>query len=198
MPQSTARLSSCLHCGQIQYLPAPLPGHYLTCARCFGRINPASASRNRLSAVFAVCALVFYVPAMMLPMLRIERLGHIQENSLLGGVASLFSQGHGFIALLILFFSVLLPPAKLIALWLLAVNGVRLPKQKALLYHAVELFGRWSMLDVMLVALLVAFVKLSDLLIVTPGHGLIAFAGMVLLNILASLCFSPISIWQQE
>jgi paraquat-inducible protein A len=129
-------------------------------------------------------------------MLYIERLGHASESSLLGGVISLWSQGHWLISSIVLLFSVLLPPLKLIALALLSWRPVALQHfHKALLYRAVEFLGRWSMLDVMLVAILVAFVKLGDLVNIWPGNGLIAFIALVLCSLLASFAFNPKLMW---
>jgi paraquat-inducible protein A len=146
--------------------------------------------------VLAISALMFYPPALLLPMLRIEQFGHTQEAGLLAGVGTLWEQGHWFIGTVVLLFSIALPPLKLIALWLLSTPAI-ISRQhhRALLYHLVELLGRWGMLDVMLVAVLVAFVKLGDMIAIQPGSGLLAFAIMVLLSLLASVTFNPTLLW---
>jgi paraquat-inducible protein A len=142
---------------------------------------------------------MFYIPALWLPLLRIERLGHAHEDSLLSGVTALWGQGYWLIGTVILLFSVVLPPLKLVALWLLcstpAVSGHR---HRAMVYHLVEMLGRWGMLDVMLVAILVAFVKLGDLVSIHAGPGLLAFTLLVLLSLLASFSFNPLLMWEES
>lgn len=142
-------------------------------------------------------ALAFYLPAMVLPMLQLERLGHLHEDSLLAGVTGLWSQGYWFIGTAIFLFSILLPPLKLIMLWILSARaGLLADQHRAIIYHLVEFLGRWSMLDVMLVAILVAFVKLGDLVSIHAGPGLLAFSLLVLLSLLASFTFNPTLMWE--
>ncbi len=135
---------------------------------------------------------------MLLPLLRIDRLGHTHEDSLLSGVTALWAQGYWFIGVVIFLFSVVLPPLKLAALWLLSSTSViSRHHHRAMVYHLVELLGRWGMLDVMLVAILVAFVKLGDLVNIHAGPGLLAFVVLVLLSLLASFSFNPLLMWEE-
>jgi paraquat-inducible protein A len=190
------QLYGCYCCGLVQLVPRHSAEDDVLCRRCQSRLTPAPAHRNRLTQAFTLSALVFYIPAMLLPMLYIERLGHATESSLLGGVITLWSQGHWLVSTIVLLFSVLLPPLKLIALALLSWHPLVLQhSHKALLYRSVEFLGRWSMLDVMLVAILVAFVKLGDLVNIQPGNGLIAFIALVLCSLLASFAFNPKLMW---
>ncbi len=193
------KLSSCHCCGLVQTLPPVPAGHKAVCGRCGTVLKQADPRRNDWAAALAAAALAFYVPAMLLPMLRVERLGHVHEDSLLSGVVALWSQGYLLIGTVIFLFSVVLPPLKLLTLWLLA-GRARLTghRHRAIMYHAVELLGRWGMLDVMLVGVLVAFVKLGDLVKIHAGMGLIAFAVLVLLSLLASLAFNPKMMWEEE
>jgi paraquat-inducible protein A len=132
-------------------------------------------------------------------MLRLEQLGHVREDSLVAGVITMFSEGYWFIGSLIFLFSVVFPPVKLIALGVLSFQSSRTARpHHARVYRAVELLGKWSMLDVMLVALLVAFVKLGDLIDISPGHGVIAFAMMVFLSLLSGLLFNPRQMWSER
>lgn len=148
--------------------------------------------------MLAASALAFYVPAMMLPLLRIERLGHMHEDSLLSGVITLWSEGYWLVGAVVFVFSVLLPPLKLVALLALSSRpAVSRHRQRALVYRLVERLGRWGMLDVLLVALLVAMVKLGDLVNIYPGQGLTAFIALVLLSLVAGLMFNPQLMWQE-
>jgi paraquat-inducible protein A len=152
-----------------------------------------------LSASLAISALLLYVPATTLPMLRIEQLGHRHEDSLLSGVAALFAQDYWLVGTVVLLFSVILPPLKLAALLVLAsAPATSADRLRAALFRAVESLGRWGMLDVMLVAILVAYVKLGDLVSIEAGPGLLAFTLLVLLSLLASMSFNPHMMWNES
>ncbi len=198
MSISFPKLISCHCCGLVQRLPPLTHRQKSICYRCATPLTHSTTSRNHWAAALAVSALAFYLPAMLLPMLRIEQLGHRHEDSLLSGLIALFSQGYWFVASIVLLFSVLLPPLKLLTLWLLATTHLIAPHHyRALMYRLVELLGRWGMLDVMLVAILVAFVKLGNLVNINAGPGLIAFTLLVLLSLLASLVFNPHLMWEE-
>jgi len=137
------------------------------------------------------------VPAITLPFLRIEQLGHSHTNSLIGGVVSLLAQGEWFVGSIVLAFSIVLPPAKLLTLLLLSTPTRLGPRGRGWAARAVEQIGRWGMLDVLLVAVLVAFVKLGDLVEFAPGLGLFTFGAVVLLSLLATYFFDPHALWDQ-
>jgi len=195
-PPPGSALRGCRACGLVQALPPVPPGQEAICRRCrtpFPRCRPVL---NRLAAGTASAALALYLPAVSLPLLRVEKLGHLKEDSLLSGVAGLYTEGYWTVALVVLLFSVVLPPLKLLALSLLADGRwLRAHRSRAALYRAVEALGRWGMLDVMLVAILVAYIKLGDLVSISAGPGLLAFTAMVLLSLLASLLFHPHCLW---
>lgn len=193
------RIASCHCCGLVQRLPAPVSDRRPVCCRCATTLAHRNPSRNRLSASLGASALLLYLPAMTLPMLRIEQLGHRHEDSLLSGVAALFAQDYWLVGVVVLLFSVLLPPLKLVALLVLSsAPAASTDRIRALLFRAVELLGRWGMLDVMLVAILVAYVKLGGLVSIEAGPGLIAFTLLVLLSLLASLSFNPHMMWKES
>jgi len=194
-PDSTQNtLLSCHCCGLVQRRPAAKTAR-LRCARCHTALHTEAGAGSRAVQIFALCALIFYLPAMILPMLRVERLGHARQDSLLGGVENLLSQGYWLVGGVVFLFSVLLPPIKLFALlWLTRPVFLR-HHQRALIYRWAEHLGRWGMLDVLLVAILIAFVKLGDLITITAGPGLTAFILLVVFSLLASLVFNPRAMW---
>ncbi len=148
--------------------------------------------------MLALTALVLYPAAMLLPLLRIEKLGHLREDSLMSGVVTLWGQGYWLVGTVVFLFSVLLPPLKLLALLGLSFGRPgRGGRGHALVYRLVEGLGRWGMLDVMLVAILLAMVKLGGLVNIHAGAGLLAFTLLVLTSLLASLVFNPQTLWQE-
>lgn len=191
------KITSCHCCGLVQTLPLLSEGQKVVCCRCATPLVHATTSRNHWTVAWSISALAFYIPAMVLPLLRIEQLGHRHEDSLLSGLIALFAQDYWLVGIVVLLFSVLLPPLKLLALLTLSSKVLlTYHHQRALLYRTVELLGRWGMLDVMLVAILVAFVKLGNLVSIQAGLGLIAFTLLVLLSLLASLTFNPHLMWE--
>jgi len=200
-PPAADRLLSCPHCGLVQRLPGPLPpGQRTVCARCEGTL-PAPASPgagNDAAAAFALAALVLYPLGITLPLMKIEQLGHTQAASVLEGVTALLSAGNVLAGIVVLVCSVILPLLKLLALLALATGRGLGPRHQALTYRLVEWTGRWGMLDVLLVAILVAVLKLGDLMSVRLGPGLLAFTTCVTLSLVAAALFDPRRLWEPQ
>lgn len=193
--------AACWCCGLVQTVPALSPEQSAYCPRCDTLIAPRSRAHQstHATAAFALAALMIYFPGILLPMLKIQKLGSTVQDSLLTGVASLMQDGHYFVGGIVLVFSLIVPPIKLFALLLLSLASDYVQERhRAATYHLVELLGRWGMLDVMVVAVLVAYVKLGDTVTISPGPGLIAFATSVILSLIASMCFPPHALWSEE
>lgn len=191
---------ACSCCGLIQVIKNEKPGVVYSCARCdstlpiFDQLKAVNRTRY-----FALAALLMFPLAISLPAMSVEQLGHRVESSILSGILSLFENGSHVIAIIILLFSIVLPLLKLSGLFILCSKSFYLKeKHQALIYHMVEWTGRFGMLDVMLIAVLVALVKLGDLVSIESGPGAIAFAGCVVLNLCASFTFHPHIIWSKE
>lgn len=194
-------IKSCHCCGLVQKVPQ-VPKHAdAACRVCKTRLKLRShrENANSLAAAVALAALVLFLPAITLPFLQIERLGHTRISSLIGGIVSLFVHGEWLVALVVLLFSILLPPLKLLALIVLGTRPARIRASvRALTLRAVEQLGRWGMLDVLLVAVLLAYVKLGDLVQFTAGPGVIVFSIFVLLSLLSAYFFDPHALWDEH
>lgn len=200
MEVATPNVRSCPVCGLAHRVPAMTRPFRAICTRCRTTlVGPAGSSRSlSRTAAFAVTALVLYAPAMLLPVMRIEQFGHAQATSILGGTIDLLAHGHLGIGLVILICSVVVPLTKLLTLLTLVMRpNVLRHHHRALAHHLLEWTGRWGMLDVLAVAVVVAALKLGDLVDVTPGPGAIAFAGVVALSLLASASFNPHLAWDR-
>jgi len=113
-------------------------------------------------------------------------------------MVGLLSEGHWFVGGAVLLFSVIAPIGKLVMILALCLGAGNVTLQdQARIYRLVEFVGRWGMVDVLLVALVVAVVKLGDLVQVTPGPGVVVFGGVVVLSLIASSVFDPRSIWEE-
>jgi paraquat-inducible protein A len=158
------------------------------------------------AAAFALAALIMYPAAMILPVLELRKLGHTRSSTIWSGTVELLSEGQIFVGVVVFLCSVVIPLLKIFGiLWLWhAVRGGRSgrsaaiisPHTRALAFRAIDWIGRWGMLDVLLVAVLVAAVKLGDWMDVAPGPGVAAYAAVVIFSLLASASFNPHALWE--
>jgi paraquat-inducible protein A len=190
----------CSSCGLPQRLGALPPGGIAKCCRCGATIarNPR-ASRNT-SLALTLAALIFYVPANIYPIMRLTFYGAYSESNIWDGCVSLFRAGQWPVAVVVFLASILVPLLKLLGLlYLTATRGqsaLDARRQRAWIHRCIERIGPWAMLDVFIMAILVASVKLGQFVTVLPGRGLVAFTALVVLTILASASFDPHSIWE--
>jgi paraquat-inducible protein A len=152
----------------------------------------------RTSALLLSAALL-YVPANLLPVMHMRTLFGDEEDTIMSGVLSLIQDGSWPLALLVFVASIVVPLLKLIALgWLLlsvARKSRASPLHRARLFRLVEFIGRWSMLDVYAISLLVALVQIRSLAIIQVGLGALAFGAVVVLTMLAAQTFDERLLW---
>lgn len=192
------RLRGCPRCGLVQAVGEVPEGWVARCAQCGEAVGRGgSRGRNQLCAAVALAALILYPLGVMLPVMRIEQLGHVRETSIWAGSIGLLAKGHTVIGLIVLVCSVVIPLLKLAGLFVLTSRWPTLHRtHQARIYRWIEIAGRWGMIDVLLVAVTVAAVKLGDWVTVTPGPGVVAFTACVLLSLVASAVFNSHAIWE--
>lgn len=193
---------SCHMCGLAQQLADLQPGAVAQCARCDSTLRAASAGGPEVTAALTLAALVLYVPANIYPILSMNLYGAYTENTVWDGVVSLMQYNEYFVAAVVFLASIVIPLLKLMGLFFLVASvrwgrGRRL-RHRMQIYRFIDVIGPWAMLDVFLVAILVALIKMGDLGRVIPGPGLVAFTSVVILTILASQSFDPKWIWNRE
>ncbi len=168
------------------------------CTRCRSTIAVAPSQRGASrTAAAAVAAFVLFWPAVLLPILEIEQLGQRSSQSILSGTFGLISHGNLFVGGIVLLFSIVFPLTKIVLLIELSLLEILHRKHKAFTLRAMEHLGRWSMVDVMLLAFLVMLVKLGNLVEFQFGPAVIAFSLCVAMSMIASLSFDPHSIWDE-
>lgn len=195
----TSPIRACPCCGLAQVVPAIPPRMRACCVRCGTTLHKRSAGLrcNTRTTAIALAALILYPLAVSLPMLRIEKFGRLNEVSILEGAGTLLGSGHILVGIIVFLCSVVIPLGKLITMLALSAGGFFMRSEhRALSYRIVEWTGRWGMLDVLLVAVLVAAIKVGDWVDVEAGPAALAFAACVTLSMLATATFDPHSIWE--
>ena len=162
----------------------------------FAEVGSLTKSASRTAAA-ALGAFVLYWPAILLPILKIEQLGVENESSILSGVIELFQHGSYFVGTVVFVFSILLPLTKIVLLLELSMLELLHAKHKAFTLRLMEHLGKWSMMDVMLLAFLVMLVKLGDMVEFQFGPAFLAFTCCVSMSMIASLSFNPHAIWEE-
>lgn len=192
---------TCRNCRLRQRLEPLRPGTAAACFRCGSAVGGHPADSLGRTAAFSLAALVFFVPANIYPILLMDFYGAHSESTVWDGCAKLFRDGQWLVATIVFLASILIPLLKLLGLFFLVVVAKFRPatfrRERSRISRTLEVIGPWAMLDVFLVAILVALVKLGSLATVLPGRGLAAFTAMVVLTILASASFDPASIWSK-
>jgi paraquat-inducible protein A len=187
----------CHACGLLSR-PA-LKARHNRCPRCRARLHARKPNSIGRTWSFLLAAYILYGPAYLLPVMETRTLFGTQNDTIMSGVAFLWASGSWLIALVVFVASVVVPLAKLIALTLLVVTVQRRsawrPRQRARLYRLVEAVGRWSMLDIYVVTILVALVQIQSLATIEAGPGALAFGAVVVLTIFAAMSFDPRLIW---
>ncbi len=192
---------TCDMCGLTQRVDELEPTFMAECCRCSSILVKRKINSLARTAAFSLAALVLYVPANIYPILRMNYYGAYSESTVWDGCVTLFRDGQWLVAVIVFLASLLIPLFKLFGLFFLVsttkFNSLRLRRQRTWLYKTIDVIGPWAMVDVFLLSILVALVKLQQIATVLPGPGLLAFAAMVVCTISASASFDPKLIWDE-
>ncbi len=192
---------ACHCCGQVHHVPVLQARQRARCVRCnttIERFRSEHGTASKRTAAAAVGAFILYWPAILLPILQMEPLGQRSTSSLLAGTFDLLRHGSLFVGTVVLLFSIVLPLAKILMLLELSWLSMLHRRHKAMTYRLMELAGKWSMMDVLLLAFLVMLVKLGSLVNFHIGPAVIAFVLCVAMSMLASWMFDPHAIWEED
>ncbi len=188
-------LLCCHHCGSVW--EGASEGE--RCARCATRLHSRKPDAFNRTWAFLIAAAILYLPANMLPVMITKSLFGTQQDTILSGVIYFWVSGAYGLAALIFIASFLVPLFKLTALtlltWLAQRGSDWRQEERAKLYRILEVIGRWSMLDVFVVALLAGLVRIQGFAEITAGFGIAAFGAVVVLTMMASLSFDPRLTW---
>ena len=191
-----SRTIGCHTCGLVSIVADATAAR---CPRCATSLHARRRDSIARTWALSVAALLLYLPANLYPVLTVIKLGTGRPSTILGGVRELFSVGMWPLALLVFFASVAVPVVKLTSLGILLITTQRRSpwrlRDRTVMYRLVEGIGRWSMIDVFMVSILVALVQFGALESVIPGPGAVAFAAVVILTMFAAESFDPRLMW---
>jgi paraquat-inducible protein A len=192
-------LVSCAACHLLSRRPKA-PAHSIVyCPRCGEELHQRKPNSLMRTWALVIAAMVFYIPANVLPMTITSAIGTVSADTIMSGVIYFMQHGSWEIALVIFTASVFVPFLKFIILIYLLLSvqfkWVKKPKDLTRLYRFTEAIGRWSMLDIYVVTILVALVKLGFLADIEAGPAALYFALVVVTTMIAAESFDPRLIW---
>jgi len=186
----------CHICGYV----CPADTH--VCPRCDSAVHARKPNSLTRTWAFLIAGLIFYIPANLLPVMYTTLFGNSSQNTIMSGVIEFFEGGSWDIALLIFIASVVVPCIKFVVLGMLLVTCQRRStwamQERSRLYRFIELIGYWSMLDVLVVALVAALVQFRELSTIEPRIGILFFGLVVVMTMFAAMSFDPRLIWDAE
>lgn len=190
-----AGLASCHDCGRLVELAATSEH----CPRCGGHLHCRKPDSLNRAWALLIASAILYLPANLLPITRTEALGNVQSDTIMSGVIYFLHHGDWPLALVIFTASVAVPFLKILVLtfllWTTQRRSTWRPLDRTRLYRLTELVGRWSMVDIYVVTILVALVQLGLLAQIKAGPGAVYFALVVILTMLAAEAYDPRLIW---
>jgi len=192
-------LARCHACGLASRLVPHAPKDSVHCPRCGSALHARKPGALGRTWALLIAAFILYIPANVLPVSTVVYLGHGEPDTILSGVKALFESGDAPVAMLLFFASVAVPLLKLFVLSWLALTvqfrSLWRPKDRTVIYRLVETIGRWSMLDIFVISILVALVQLEALATIHAGPGAIAFCAVVVVTMFAAESFDPRLMW---
>ena len=191
-------LMSCHVCGQLAQAP-DTTNRSLRCPRCGTPMHMRKHASLSTPWALLAAALLLSVPANLMPMMVTASLLGSQEDTIMSGVVFLWQSGSWPLATVVFFASVMVPLLKIIALIYLTASAQRRSRhnliQRTRLYRLVEFVGRWSMLDIYVITILVALVQFQGLATIQAGPAAVAFGAVVVVTMFAAMSFDPRLIW---
>jgi paraquat-inducible protein A len=191
---------SCATCGLLQRSEPPPKGAVVKCARCGFQIHRRKPDSQTRTLSLALGALILYFPANFFPIVQTYYWGMEEKTTIFDGIQGLFQQGSYGVGALVFTTSILTPALKIIGLLMLSLtmDWPRWKKFRTWTYKIIKVVDPWNMLEVTMLAILVAIAELGKVATVHPGAGVFSFAGVVVLTISATITFDPRLIWDSE
>ncbi|MGB7291265.1 MAG: paraquat-inducible protein A [Thermodesulfobacteriota bacterium] len=192
-------LISCHACNKLHPLESFADLHEAFCLRCGAKLHMRIPNSISKTWALVITAAIFYIPANIYPVMTVHALGTGDPHTIIGGVEALFNGGQWPLAFLVFFASIFVPLMKIMGIIYLLLSvqlgWAKNPKQKTSLYRIVEVVGKWSMIDIFMISILVALVQLGAVADIVAGKAATFFSAVVVMTMLAAMSFDPRLIW---
>ncbi|WP_121626995.1 paraquat-inducible protein A [Poseidonibacter antarcticus] len=172
-----------------------------TCTRCNHKVRHRIKDSLQVSLALTICAILLYIPAMLYPIMEVTKFGITTESTIFEGVISFLEYENYFIAFVIFTASIAIPIIKLAGLIFIFVSikvNVKMSNSiRVIIFKFIEAIGKWSMIDIYVVALLSSIVQLNEIFNIKGGIAATSFALMVILTMIAAHRFDTRIIWDE-
>ena len=189
-------LAGCHACGLVLDLSGQA---HAACPRCGSHMHHRKRDSLNRTWALVITAFILYIPANLFPVMTVISFGRGHPDTILSGVKAFIEADMWPLALLVFFASVTVPMLKLWGLVFLLISVQRKSswrlRDRAVLFRIIESVGRWSMIDIFMISILIALVKLEAIATIEPGIGATSFAGVVVVTMIASMMFDPRLMW---
>ena len=197
-----AQRVGCHSCALTCMVTPDAGGHiHAACPRCGDDLHHRKPNSLARTWALLIAAYILYIPANVLPVMAVTSLGATQSDTIMSGVIYLWQHGDWPLALLIFFASVAVPMLKMLILTYILisvqVHSQKRPRDRTQMYRITEAVGRWSMVDIYVVTIMVALVRLGNLATIEAGMGAVFFCGVVVVTMFAAMSFDPRLIWDR-
>lgn len=194
-------LIGCRSCGHVSRVPEGAMDAAFKCPVCNAHLESRESGMISKTWALVMAGLILYIPANLFPIMTLDMLGNSEKETIFSGVVELFQSGMYAIGLLVFCASITVPLMKLLGLAYLLLTVQRRhtirKRDRTRLYRVIEFIGRWSMLDVFLLSILVAVVSLGQVATISPEIGMVFFASVVIITMFAAHIFDPRLIWDR-
>jgi paraquat-inducible protein A len=191
----------CQVCSLVMTISDQVRDSRLECSRCGAFVHRRKPNSLVRTWAFLLAAVIFYIPANLYPIMQVTTFGYRQSDTILSGVRYFILDGMWPLALIVFVASVVVPVVKIGLLSTLVMSVQRQsqwsPRDRVRLYRLVEVVGRWSLVDIYVVTILIALVHLGSLAMIEVEQGALFFGAVVVSTLLAAQSFDPRLIWDQ-
>ncbi len=191
-------LVSCHTCSLLVRAASLHHGHGI-CPRCGDALHQRKINSLARCWALLIAALICYIPANILPVMTVISFGEGEPDTIFSGVEAFIHSGMYPLAALVFFASIFVPVLKISVLFYLLISvqfkSLWRPRERTVMYRITESVGRWSMVDIFMISILAALVKLGSIATIEPGAGAVFFAAVVIITIFAAMAFDPRLLW---
>ncbi len=196
LTDTDANVSLCFNCKNLSSM------NMKTCSVCDEELYHRKPNSFTRTLALSIAALFFFIPANYFPIMKTDSVTTFENNTIIDGIFYFYEHGEFFVGTVILIASVFIPVWKLVTLFYLLysirIKSTKRRIEKNKLFRMINIIGKWSMLDIFVIGIVISLVQFGDLAKVTTGYAAISFATMVVLTMLATDSFDTRLLWDED